>query len=429
MRLPIPLPVRGPSALLLTLGLCAATAACEDTIENIYIVCDSGIPTEVRDAKTDDVVKPVDAGTKDGAVADAATDAAVDAGPADAGPGNPLSVPFPTTGAPITAPLGAWTFVQFMDTQCRDGSPAGIAVNLNPSSKKVMIFLEGGGACFDYVSCSRSAGNIGSRGRAMSDGVFDRGNLVNPVRDWNYVYVPYCTGDIHGGTNATGRVQNVSGTQRFVGHLTMQRFLQRLGPTFRDASDLLLTGVSAGGYGALLNGILVQRAFPQVKVKLVSDSAPPLPIATAPACLQKKWSTTWGFDKSLFADCGTNCPNHEDYAQTYALYVNQLLADRTSGFLAATRDNVIASFYGAGVDDCTGTTLTDYIPLNVLARDVVAFRDRAKVFGNHGTYLLDSTSHGFLDEDRFFSTNVGEVKLIDWFTKIVNNQPAGHVGP
>lgn len=429
MRLPTnSRPMCGPSALLLTLGLVAGTAACDGkTVENVYIVCDSGVPTEVRDAAGNDSVKPVDAGSDAGA--DAGTDAGTDAGPVDAGPPSPLSVPFPTTGAPIAGPVGAWTFVQFMDTQCRDGSPAGLAVNLNPNSKKVMIFLEGGGACFDYVSCSRSAPNIGSRGRAMDDGIFDRGNLTNPVRDWNYVYVPYCTGDIHGGTNATGRVQNVEGTQRFVGHLNMQRFLQRLGPTFKDASDVLLTGSSAGGYGVTINGILVQRAFPAVKVKLVADSAPPLSAALAPACLQKKWATTWGFDKSLLADCGTNCPKQDDYAQTYAMYVAQLMADRTSGFVSSTRDAVIASFYGAGVDECTGTTLTDYVPLNELSQNVVAYRDRTKVYANYGTYLIDSTSHGWLDEERFYSSSVGEMKLVDWFSRIVNNMTPGHVGP
>ena len=39
------------------------------------------------------------------------------------------------------------------------------------------------------------------------DGIFNRLNPTNPIRDWNMVYVPYCTGDIHGGDADT--------TQRF----------------------------------------------------------------------------------------------------------------------------------------------------------------------------------------------------------------------
>lgn len=49
-------------------------------------------------------------------------------------------------------------------------------------------------------------------------GVFDLANPRNPVADWSFVYVPYCTGDIHSGSrtaarpDATGRVAQVCET-------------------------------------------------------------------------------------------------------------------------------------------------------------------------------------------------------------------------
>lgn len=76
---------------------------------------------------------------------------------ADSGPQTPdASVgppPFVATGAPITAADGAWTWVGFPDSFCRDGSTAGIAVSLESASNKVMIYIEGGGACFDSITC------------------------------------------------------------------------------------------------------------------------------------------------------------------------------------------------------------------------------------------------------------------------------------
>ena len=65
--------------------------------------------------------------------------------------------------------------------------------------------------------------------------MFNRGNARNPVKDWNFVYVPYCTGDVHLGTKDNGMVEGVDGAQHFVGRLNMKAFLNRIVPTFTDA--------------------------------------------------------------------------------------------------------------------------------------------------------------------------------------------------
>jgi len=56
---------------------------------------------------------------------------------------------------------------------------------------------------------------------------------VNPVADWSYIYVPYCTGDVHGG-NATGSVPGVTGTQDFAGYTNVTQYLARIVPTLRS---------------------------------------------------------------------------------------------------------------------------------------------------------------------------------------------------
>ena len=425
----------GPSALMLACGLLVGAAGCGDTIERVTIVCDGGplrdqvVDAGTRDSGIDSGVR--DAGT-DAAIVDAGnapvTDAAVsDGAVTDAGV---LQVPFPTTGMRIEAANGVWTYVPFGDTQCRDGTNAALAVNLNNASKKVMIVLEGGGACFDAASCRQNAANLGSQQRQLGAGVFDRGNLANPVRDWNYVYVPYCTGDTHAGTNAAAMVPGVPGLQRFVGHLNMQRFLQRVVPTFRDATDVVLTGVSAGGFGAVSNALLVQRAFGnQLKVKLVNDSAPALSAAVVPECLQQKFRTLWGLDRSLLADCGTACPRQDDYSQSYALFVAQTLGDRPTGLISSTRDGVLSAYYGGGRNNCSGTTLQDSVPSNEFQQDLFLFRERSRVTPNFGTFFVDGTAHGWIYKPEFYTQGVGEVKIVDWFARIVNSQAPGHVGP
>src|SRR3990167_9013717 len=76
-------------------------------------------------------------------------DPAKGGGPQPPGPSTEL----PPIGDAITAPMNTWTWVDFPDAVCDDGSPTGIGVNLNGSSS-LFVFLMGGGACWDYTPCA-----------------------------------------------------------------------------------------------------------------------------------------------------------------------------------------------------------------------------------------------------------------------------------
>src|SRR5262245_37023918 len=43
----------------------------------------------------------------------------------------------------------AWRYYDIEGTKCIDGTPAGFSVNYNPAATKVLIYMEGGGACFN----------------------------------------------------------------------------------------------------------------------------------------------------------------------------------------------------------------------------------------------------------------------------------------
>ena len=255
--------------------------------------------------------------------------------------------PFVATGAPIMAADGVWTWVGFPDSFCRDGSTAGIAVSLEKRVEQGDDLHRGGGACFDpRQPASANPANTSGQQAAKTGGVFDRTNAANPVKDWNIVYVPYCTGDIGAGNNPKGTVSGVTGTQMFVGRPNLEAFLNRIVPTFPNATNVLLTGVSAGGFGAATNVPLVQSAFPAVKVNLIDDSGPPMSSQYLPSCLQKEWNTTWGFQNSFLKDCGAACPNPDDYVLDYAKFIGKNYSDRMAGLLESDTDGVISAFYG-----------------------------------------------------------------------------------
>ena len=92
------------------------------------------------------------------------------------------------------------------------------------TSKNLVVFFEGGGACWDDLTCTFPiAAGLPSQvpqffvpaidpnaSPANYDGIFKSDNPANPVKDWSFVYIPYCTGDIHVGS-ATQQYVSVAG--------------------------------------------------------------------------------------------------------------------------------------------------------------------------------------------------------------------------
>ena len=383
----------------------------------LLAACSSGRSIDSDDERDDSGPgrKP-DAGRDGG---DVARDGGTSGSPDAAGPDE--------DDAPLSAPDRTWTFVEFRNTQCRDGSAAGVAVSLNRASDKLMIFLDGGGACFDTLTCAGNPANVSAQVGERKTGVFDRTRSENPVKDWNVVFVPYCTGDVHGGTNADGVVDGVP--QKFVGRLNLEKFLRRIVPTFAGSSQVLLTGSSAGGFGAALNFELVQDAFGDVPVTAIDDSGPPMSSEFVPACLQERWRTTWGFDASFLADCGADCPDRNDYSIDYMKHLAAKYPGRASGLIATTGDSVITLFYGFGSNDCMSL-----FPLPLSAQrfteGLLDFRATAMELGNFATYYAEGTGHTFLRDDIFYDqASPDGIKLVDWFRDVIDGEAAAHVGP
>src|SRR5512132_4366275 len=112
---------------------------------------------------------------------------------------------------PSLPPL-TWTWVPIQGSVCNDDSPTGIGVQKGPgTTPNVLVFLDGGGACWDYTTCwvarlattgPFGAAEFDARIRASVPGsIFDRAAPGNPYKDFSFVFVPYCTGDVHSGDN------------------------------------------------------------------------------------------------------------------------------------------------------------------------------------------------------------------------------------
>jgi hypothetical protein len=298
-----------------------------------------------------------------------------------------------------------------------------------------MIFLQGGGACFDPFTCLQNGAgfaNVDSQKGEQTAGIFDRSNAKNPVKDWNFIFIPYCTGDVHLGTKDDGMVTSVDGVQHFVGRLNMKAFLNRIVPTFKNASEVLLTGVSAGGFGSAANSEYVQWAFGDVPVTMIDDSGPTMSDKYVPSCLQKEWRELWGFDDSILKDCGADCPNPDDYEFDYTKHVAaNARKGQLAGLISSTNDMTITLFYGYGQNNCTGSFFTPVSETDFTA-GLLEFRALLKdIYPDYGTYYIQDTKHTWIADAGFYTTMTGsnKVLLVDWYADIVNGVKATAEGP
>ena len=292
-----------------------------------------------------------------------------------------------TPGTPITATDSAWTWVPFDNAFCGDGSTVGLGVNLSTTSSRVLVYMEGGGACWSDLTCytAKSASYFTTGYKetdftaettdttylAEAGGFFDRTAASNPFKDYSYVYVPYCTGDIHGGNNVA---TYTGGTGHHVGFANMTAFLERIVPTFPSADRVILAGSSAGGFGAAFNWWQTQQAFGAVRVDLIDDSGTPMPPSieaeatgfgfAANGAGESTLRTQWGLAKTFPPGC-TGCTTQLDALLPF--YATAFPTHRAT-LLSYIQDSVLPTFYGITTAEFT-TGLNDEIAADFTAKD------------------------------------------------------------
>jgi hypothetical protein len=87
---------------------------------------------------------------------------------------------------------------------CSRGTPWSFWVKRG-TVNKLLVYYQGGGACWNFVTCGpffpvfKSATGPGDNPANATTGFANLQNPDNPFKDWNAVFVPYCTGDVHWG--------------------------------------------------------------------------------------------------------------------------------------------------------------------------------------------------------------------------------------
>jgi len=275
----------------------------------------------------------------------------------------------------------AWTYTVVDGAICGNGDPVGVGTNRGASSRLV-IYLEGGGACWDEFTCSNGFAFFTDTGipqsvirqiEAIAVGIFSRTDADNPFTTDSFAYVPYCTGDVHAGT--------VSETPWGVAHVganNLAIMLPRILATFPDVTEVVLAGTSAGGYGVAYHAEGLRKLLPATtSMSAIMDSA--IPLAPFPGADAGVRAQNLAWNPILCDGCGT--------ANDQWLHAIAALPDVRFGLTQSLGDTTLRQFYSP-----TGVQL----PREDWATAVDAFFDVHAGIANVDVFEIDNDQHVFV---------------------------------
>ena len=168
---------------------------------------------------------------------------------------------------------------EYPNARCLDGSPYGIYFRSSPDNatatekKSFMVVLNGGGLCTHKSDCtSRSKTELGTSTVWSSN--FDLDSVAylttdirNPFRNWNLIFSPYCTGDMHAGQRTSAN--NDTFGLYFSGYQNILATIDYLSTNYglnSTGNTLVWSGGSAGGVGVFSTLDSVSLRLPNVRV-------------------------------------------------------------------------------------------------------------------------------------------------------------------
>ncbi|MGH9242755.1 MAG: pectin acetylesterase-family hydrolase [Acidimicrobiales bacterium] len=296
------------------------------------------------------------------------------------------------------------------DCQCSDGSEFSFWVReADPS--KLVLFLDGGGACFSAETCAPDRGLYttaiieGPNG----EGVFDFADERNPFADYSVVYVPYCTGDVHLGDATTEYGPDVRIQHK--GLVNGTAALDHLVAGFPDATEVVVMGESAGSVAAPVYAGFVSDRLPDATVAVVangSGSYPDLPElnrmlveAWGPAAVIPPWPETAGLTAEQWSIPG--------------LFV---LAGRHDPEIVFARVDYAYDERQAVWYPLVG------IPVGDLLERLAANETQIEAAGvNLYSYIAAGDDHAVLSDGLFYTEEVSGQPLVDWVAGVVAGDP------
>ena len=276
------------------------------------------------------------------------------------------------------------------------------------TTNKVLLYLEGGGACWNYQNCWASPlAKLTADPLFGPVGILDLDNPANPFHDWNVVYAPYCDGSVFAGDNIVDYQDNPAyhtfhhGAQNVSAAVTLMR------DQFPDPEQIVVSGSSAGGYGTFSGYGVTRVAYPDTQILVLNDSGPGIQNPNATQDIQDR-QTNWKFNDHIPASC-TRCSEQVTYLSEWGIERDPTLR---VGYYSNLQDSVIRSFNRLSAEEFEAL-------LREVTDDVHSRQpDRFKRF------FVQGASHTILELPGFYTSEIAGHSLRDWTADLLTDGPA-----
>jgi hypothetical protein len=297
----------------------------------------------------------------------------------------------------------------------------------------LLIYYQGGGACWEQLTCGLPVcdTNVNVNGfdnpNNQSTGFADIDNPANPFRDWNIVFVSYCSCDIHFGDAAQDYSPSLHVEHR--GYHNSRVVEKWATEHFLAPDRIFVTGSSAGAYGAWFNAPLHHFVWPSTHFDVLADAGNGVITQDFLETYFPNWNfeanipdTIPGVQESL--DNGTGIPGY-----------TEAVAD----FFPSTRWAHYTTAYDGGLGGQTGFYNIMLNNNNVIAAATwwegscafnsvmrqQAFDTAAAIPNNYRYYIGTGSRHTVWGSNRVYDSTVGGVPtVVDWVNGMLGGTPA-----
>ena len=301
------------------------------------------------------------------------------------------------------------------------------------TENKLMVYLLGGGVSLDAYSAARSASSAGDDGfyydrdngisaKRVSNGI---GSMAqeNPFRNWTVILVPYSTGAFHAGSGSAPytTLDARDALIYHTGYTNCMRLLDMALAKIEKPDALLITGYSAGGFGAAMLADDILSRFGQVENATVCvDSA---------LLINERWHEIardrWHAPQHILNRTASDNLTLDHLSALYDKYGDAIRIL----FTCSARDGGLARYQsyidgnGYTVKEAYGDVMQQH-----LTEMIAAMQNRIP---SAGIYVWDDiplkeksllTKHTILSSKAVFESRNGGISIADWMHNAVNGQ-------
>ena len=305
------------------------------------------------------------------------------------------------------------------------------------STDRLLIYLQGGGACWSSLCLAFEDSHEGVPDFGMLNPTLPH----NPFKDWNVGYLPYCDGSLFVGDVTLDDDADGTVDRYHRGLVNLTASLEVIRDEFPNPPEIMITGLSAGAYGAPLAGMLVRTVWPDVPITVLTDGGmglgKPLEPGFVPGILKE-----WGVYDLVPESC------EDCFGDGHATSLSMWGLERDPSFeylvITSYNDFVIGSlFLGLGYDAYEAEVRA--MDATLQSRFPEQYASFVYAGDRHTTCAIDSTtvlsevssgslpfegigSTGFEEIDallgRFDVTEIEGTTVADWLTLWATNDAA-----